>query len=194
MKDITLGGKNMNNESNEKVSDLQFFENNSDEQLDLLNEFKEESYVDDKPKKKSKKKSEVEEVSQEETEDPYVHTGSDGTRYTEWEWNSPVVRNGPTRKEVEGWKERHGETFFVPFGSEVYIFRTLKRPEYREIIRDTALTALDREELFTEKVVLYPYDFSLEKIKKAKAGVASLLSEMVMDKSGFVAQSAPIKL
>ena len=124
-----------------------------------------------------------------------MHTGYDGVEYTEEEWHSPVVRNGPTRREVEGWKERYeGRIFFIPFDGDAFVFRSLSRPEYREIIRDTTLTALDREELFTEKCVIFPYDFSLEKIKKSRAGIASLLSEMIMDKSGFVAQSAPIKL
>ena len=124
-----------------------------------------------------------------------MYAGYDGVQYTEEEWVSPVVHNGPTRREVEGWKDRHeGHVYFTPFSNEVFVWRTLMRPEYREIIRDTSLTALDREEMFTEKCVLYPYDFSLEKIKKSRAGIASLLSEMIMDKSGFVAQSAPIKL
>lgn len=123
------------------------------------------------------------------------HIGFDDIEYPEEEWNSPVVRNGPTRREVEGWKERYnGLVYFTPFDGEVFVWRTLQRPEYREIISNTTLTALDREELFTEKCVLFPYDFSLEKIKKHRAGVPSLLSEMLMDKSGFVAQSAPIKL
>lgn len=140
-----------------------------------------------------------EEVRTEAPEEPakreVMHTGYDGVEYTEEEWHSPVVRNGPTRREVEGWKERYdGRIFFVPFDGDAFVFRALDRPEYREIIRDTTLTALDREEMFTEKCVLFPYNFSIDKIKKSRAGIASLLSEMIMDKSGFVAQSAPIKL
>lgn len=131
-------------------------------------------------------------------QDPIIdepkHKGSDGTLYTTAEWESPVIHEGPSRKEVEGWKSRYTHVYFTPFDGEVYVWRTLQRPEYREIIRDATLTALDREEMFTEKCVLFPYDFSLEKIKKSRAGIASLLSEMIMDKSGFVAQSAPIKL
>lgn len=130
---------------------------------------------------------------QEESEIKY-YTGHDGVQYSEDEWNAPVIRNGPSRKEVEGWKSRYEHIYFTPFEGETFVWRVLQRPEYREIIRDTNLTALDREELFTEKCVLFPYDFSLDKIKKSRAGIASLLSEMIMDKSGFVAQSAPIKL
>ncbi|GIN55163.1 MULTISPECIES: hypothetical protein [Bacillus subtilis group] len=124
-----------------------------------------------------------------------VYKGYDGTEYSEEEWLSTPIKNGPTRKEIEGWKNKYsGYIYFVPFEGDVFIFRALQRPEYREIVSNTTLTALDREEAFTEKCVIYPYDFSLEKIKKSRAGIASLLAEMIMEKSGFVAQTAPIKL
>ncbi|WAT23565.1 hypothetical protein O0R52_22555 (plasmid) [Bacillus halotolerans] len=124
-----------------------------------------------------------------------VYKGYDGTEYSEVEWLSPAINNGPTRKEIEGWKEKYsGLIYFVPFDGDVFIFRPLERPEYREIVSNTTLSALDREEVFTEKCVIYPNDFSLEKIKKSRAGIASLLAEMIMEKSGFVAQTAPIKL
>lgn len=123
-----------------------------------------------------------------------VFTGVDGTEYSEEEWNAPVIKNGPTRMEVEEWKERYGGIYFTPFEGEPFVWRTLSRPEYREIIRDQTLTALDREEMFTEKCVLFPRNFTIEKMLKSRAGIPSLLSEMIMEKSGFVAQSAPIKL
>ncbi|MBO3794273.1 hypothetical protein [Bacillus subtilis] len=124
-----------------------------------------------------------------------VYKGYDGTEYSEVEWLSPAINNGPTRKEIEDWKAKYsGLIYFVPFDGDVFIFRPLERPEYREVVSNTTLSALDREEVFTEKCVIYPDDFSLEKIKKGRAGIASLLAEMIMEKSGFVAQTAPIKL
>lgn len=184
---------------------LAAFEETKGEQLDLLDIVEEPQ--DEQPKKSRRKPlpkvQEVEENAPEEeeeyidspVEEIVMYTGYDGVQYTEEEWHSPVVRNGPSRMEVEEWKERYdGHIYFTPFEGEVFVWRTLQRPEYREIIRDTTLNALDREELFTEKCVLFPRNFSIEKIKKSRAGIASLLSEMIMDKSGFVAQSAPIKL
>lgn len=168
---------------------LQIFEQTKEEQLDLLEGL-------DKNKKEHETEININDQvieDDKESKDKY-YQGTDGTEYTEGEWNSPVVRNGPTRKEVEGWKKRYNHVYFTPFDGETFVWRTLQRPEYREIIRDQTITALDREEMFTEKCVLYPYDFSLEKIRNSRAGIASLLSEMIMDKSGFVAQSAPIKL
>lgn len=170
---------------------LQAFEETKGEQMNLLDGFEEESQTPDNtvyPDTYEDKEEFEAEIGVK------YYTGHDGVHYSEEEWHSPVVRNGPTRKEVEGWKSRHEHVYFTPFDGATFVWRTLNRPEYREIIRDTTLTALDREELFTERCVLFPYDFSLEKIKKSRAGIASLLSEMIMDKSGFVAQSAPIKL
>lgn len=180
---------------------LQAFEETKGEQLDLLDGFVPLEGEETSPAPQEAPKEEVflEEEQHEEQafEAPPIRwfKGYDGEEYTEDEWNAPVMRGGPSRKEVEGWKERFGGlVYFTPFEGDVFVWRTLQRPEYREIIRDQTLTALDREEYFTEKCVLYPYDFSIEKIKKSRAGIASLLSEMIMDKSGFVAQSAPIKL
>lgn len=161
------------------------------EQLDLLSE---ESNEKPTVKRGNVISGSAENTAVQEKEARTVYESAEGVQYSEEEWLSPVTLNGPTRQEVEEWKERHGEVFFTPFGRSPYVWRTLKRPEYREIISDTTLTALDREEFFTEKCILFPRNFSLEKIKKSDAGVPSLLSEMIMDKSGFVAQSAPIKL
>ncbi len=179
---------NKSKESSAEIQDeiLQAFEETKGEQLELFTEEKEQDI------EMSADQPEITETPDVKEE---MYKGFDGESYTKEEWLSPVVHNGPTRREVEGWKEKHGGfVYFTPFDGSVFVWRTLSRPEYREIVRDTTLTALDREELFTEKCVLFPYDFSLEKIKKSRAGIASLLSEMIMEKSGFVAQSAPIKL
>lgn len=180
---------------------LNAFTQTKGEQLDLLEGFNEEQEKKIIVHSNGEEEDRTIQIEKEEPGEEYIpepemkyYTGHDGIQYTEEEWLSPVIRNGPTRREVEGWKARHEHVYFTPFDGETFVWRTLQRPEYREIISDTSMTALDREELFTEKCVLFPYDFSMEKIKKSRAGIASLLSEMIMDKSGFVAQSAPIKL
>jgi hypothetical protein len=178
---------------------LQAFENTKEEQLDLLNIVEENNQGLEKLKGSIEQvKNTVEQIKAEEVKESQKETkwftGHEGVKYTEEEWHAPALRGGPTRMEVEGWKERHEFVYFTPFDQEVFVWRTLQRPEYREIIRDQTLTALDREEYFTEKCVLFPYNFSIEVMKKSRAGIPSLLSEMIMDKSGFVAQSAPIKL
>ncbi|WP_225446649.1 tail chaperonin [Paenibacillus rhizovicinus] len=114
--------------------------------------------------------------------------------YTQEELETEIFPEGPTRLEVEQWKEKYRGVYFTPFDDEVFVWRTLERPEYKECIADRTLTQLDREEIYTEKCVLFPRNYSREKMRNDKAGIPSLLAEMIMDKSGFVAQAAPIKL
>ncbi|MEB2276900.1 hypothetical protein LAV82_23050 [Bacillus sp. ILBB4] len=192
--------KNQNEKEHYTDNILQAFQQTKGEQLDLLDDgFTPQNEPQTKHEQRTHEQEvtpKVEEVQEQELQQQEViYTGYDGVQYTEEEWVSPVVRNGPSRQEVEEWKERHeGHVYFTPFDGDVFVWRVLTRPEYREIIGDKTLTALDREEYFTEKCVLFPRNFSIEKIKKSRAGIASLLSEMIMDKSGFVANSAPIKL
>jgi hypothetical protein len=105
-----------------------------------------------------------------------------------------IFENGPTKRKVNEWKETYGDVFFTPFEDEIYIWKTLQRHEYRQIIAKKEINPMDREEVFVEKCVLFPEGYTKEIMNNGKAGVPSLLAEMIMDKSGFVAQSLPIKL
>lgn len=113
--------------------------------------------------------------------------------YSEEEMNVPIFDEGPTRRVVEEWKKIYGTVYFTPFDDGVFIWRTLNRPEYRRLIEDKKLSTMDREEEMTNICLLYP-KLTMEEIKTDNAGRASTLAEMIMAKSSFVAQSAPIKL
>jgi hypothetical protein len=130
-------------------------------------------------------------ANQQERQEPVNEFG-----YTEEEWNSPIFDGfGPTRREVEEWKQKYPKgVYFTPIENEVYIWRVLERREYNALINNKSLTTMDREEEITVMCVLYPRNLTREMLQTEKAGVPSLLSENIMDKSGFVAQSAPIKL
>lgn len=163
---------------------------NVEEQMDLLTLID----TDEKDQEQELYGDEVSPVEANDIEEEEYIVSPSGERFSVEEWTSPIVAGGPTRQEVEEWKDKHGHVYFTPFEAEIYIWRTLDRPEYREIIRNQEITMLDREEIITEKCVLYPRNFTAKTMIKGRAGVPSLLSEMIMDKSGFVAQSAPIKL
>lgn len=137
---------------------------------------------------KTKKEIELENLKE------AIYEGADGTMFTEEEWLAPVLMGSPSRQEIEEWKRKHESVYFLPFESEIYIFRKLKRPEYKSILRDSELTALDREEKFTETCVLFPRDYTIEDAKNGNAGVPSLLTEIIMEKSGFHAKTGAIKL
>ncbi|WDI05123.1 hypothetical protein PUW25_25280 (plasmid) [Paenibacillus urinalis] len=113
--------------------------------------------------------------------------------YTEEELNIPVFEGGPTRRIVEEWKKEHKRIYFTPFSDGVYIWRTLTRPEYRNIIENKDLNTMDREDHMTSTCLLHPR-MTLEEVRSDSAGRPSVLSEMIMSQSAFVAQSAPIQL
>ena len=117
-----------------------------------------------------------------------------GEKFTEEEWKSPVFKNGPTREQVEAWKDKYEDIYFTPFDGETYIWRTLYREEYREVVSKADMTVFDKEETFTDLCVLFPLNYSSISARQKKAGIPTTLFSMIMDKSGFVAQTAPIKL
>lgn len=199
---------------NEQASlELDAYAHEVEEEVEEINqEVLEEEVVAEEPKPKSKK-TKKEAVPEDEPEDEvddlidemikdiededgeYIHKGADGTLYTERQWNRQVHVNGPTRKEIEGWKEKYGvkKISMIVVGGDIFVFRTLKRPEYREVLRNQELTALDREEVFSEKCTLFPYNFSTDN-DDFDAGIYTILSDAIIDRSGFTSTTGIIRL
>lgn len=158
---------------------------------------KEEGIQDDSTKENDEIDDLIDEMAKdiEDEDGEYIHKGADGTLYTERQWNRQVHVNGPTRKEIEGWKEKYGvkKISMIVVGGDIFVFRTLKRPEYREVLRNQELTALDREEVFSEKCTLYPYNFSTDN-DEFDAGIYTILSDAIIDRSGFTSTTGIIRL
>ncbi|AOQ24714.1 hypothetical protein MTAT_20590 [Moorella thermoacetica] len=97
----------------------------------------------------------------------------------------------PEEQVINAWKEEYGEVYVTEIGDETFYWRTITRPEYKEIVNNDKLTVFEREEVICEKCVLFPeqYDF-----KHCRAGVPTLLAEEIMDFSGFALRKAPKKL
>jgi hypothetical protein len=51
-----------------------------------------------------------------------------------------------------------------------------------------------KEERIVDKVMLYPENYNFISMTNGKAGVPTLLSELVMEKSGFSAKTGAVKL
>ncbi len=105
-----------------------------------------------------------------------------------------IFPEGPTRNKIEEWKSRYGTIYMVEIEDEVFVFRTITRIEYKEILKAKEADALYREERMCEKCVLWPDRYSFINMSQGKAGIPSLLAEQIMDKSGFSPSSAPQKL
>lgn len=92
-------------------------------------------------------------------------------------------------EKIENWKKEFGDRIYntTLFG-ETYIWRPLTRSEYREI-RNTP--GEDREIIICIQQVLHPEDKdTFKELLEEKAGIATTLSEEILEKSGF-AQFAP---
>lgn len=167
-----------NMDKNNKDSQLDFFEEGSDAVSNAIKNV--EEFVLDSMKEKEPEKKLI------ETER--------GEKFTEEEWGKPIFDNGPIQQEVEEWKDKYGNVYFISLADQYYVFRSLARSEYRETINNQKITLLDREEIFTDTCVLFPRNYKTSKVTNGNAGVPSALAEAIMEKSGFVAQTAPIKL
>lgn len=102
--------------------------------------------------------------------------------------------DGPTISLVEEWKARFGEIYLTEFGEDVYIWRTLLRPEYKGIVQVKGADSYYKEERITEAAVLWPEGYNFESIARGKAGIPSLISELVIEKSGFQATTGAMQL
>jgi|LFRM01.1.fsa_nt_gb hypothetical protein len=108
------------------------------------------------------------------------------TQFVEKNSDEEIFPGGPTRKMVEEWKAHYGDIYSTTFDEEVFIWRTLNRTEYKEILKIRNADGMYREERICEKCVLWPIGYSHLQMASGKAGIPSLLAEQIMDKSGFV--------
>lgn len=104
---------------------------------------------------------------------------------------------GPTFREIEEWKGTHGDVFVTSVGPDThYVWRTLTRGEYRAVVKkmeqdiangmSQADANMNNEEAIAELCVLAP-KLTRDGAQGHLAGVASIISQEVMEASGFVA-------
>ena len=108
---------------------------------------------------------------------------------------------GPTLAQIEEWKTQYGENaVFVTSLTPDYhvVWRTLTRFEYRRLVKNLeqavasgqisqAEANLNNEEAITELCSLFP-PFTRQSGQGIMAGLPSVISQEVMEASGFVAQ------
>lgn len=152
-------------------------------------------------------------AQQEEREDRYdvpqfsresvASTGAPETESLRQEGNAfstdeLIFEGGPTRTELMSWKkqfETEGHSVNLSeIGDDVFIWRTLNRVEYREIMAIPNTDPLQREEIICEVCVLFPYDYNFKAMAEQKAGVPAILAEQIMKESGFSKIAPPTRL
>lgn len=109
------------------------------------------------------------------------------------DFDTPIFENGPTQNQIDEWKSRYGEIYVIEFDEERFIFRPLKRLEYKEVAKIKDADSLFKEERICEKCVLWPENYGFTAMSQGKAGYPSQLADYIFAKSGWNA-SEPIRL
>lgn len=103
-------------------------------------------------------------------------------------YDEELFSGGPTKSRVELWKkEWEGYDIYVIDLLDKYsfVFRTLGRFEYKQLVSFLDINALQREESICNAAVLWPENYDYNVMSKQKAGIASTLAAVIMEKSGF---------
>jgi len=97
------------------------------------------------------------------------------------------IDGAPTQDQIDQWKVEHGDVYVSGFSAtEVFIFRSLMRPEYLQIQQGVAegkIPQSEIEETTCTTCVLWPAGIDWS---KSKAGTPVALSEFIMQNSNFV--------
>lgn len=106
-----------------------------------------------------------------------------------------LFEGGPTIALVEQWKAAVGGVYLTEFEEgDTFVWRSLNRKEFKDIMKIEGADSLYREERICEKCVLWPENYDFLKMTAGKAGAPTVLSEQIMDRSGFVAKAGPVEL
>jgi len=103
-------------------------------------------------------------------------------------YDEEVFPGGPTKSQVDLWKkEWEGYDIYVIelLGKYSFVFRTLGRFEYKQLVSFVDINALQREESICNAAVLWPENYDYNVMSSQKAGIASTLAAVIMEKSGF---------
>lgn len=102
-------------------------------------------------------------------------------------YDEPLFPDGPTKIQVDSWKKQWTgyDIYVVEIMEEYFVFRTLNRFEYKQLIAIENIDPLQREEIICETVTLWPHSYKWNTMATEKAGIPSTLAEIIMEKSGF---------
>lgn len=122
-----------------------------------------------------------------DVEEPQDHFQSEEEEM-EGNGEEQIFEHGPTKNQVQDWKSRFdGEVYVSDFGKHTFIWRPIRRNEYKRI--QSASGNPDEfwiEEAICRECILWPEGYANHKMAFGNAGVPSTLSQMVMEKSGFL--------
>lgn len=107
-----------------------------------------------------------------------------------------IFPGGPTYNDLEKWKSQYnGEVYLTEFDDEnIFVWRPIKRKEYKDVAKIQNADNFYKEERICEKVMLFPVNYGFMNMSTGKAGIPTLLNELILEKSGFVAKTGAMRL
>lgn len=101
--------------------------------------------------------------------------------------NEPIFEDGPSVAQVNLWKKQFSKekVLHAKILDRDFVFRTLNRFEYKQIVALENIDALYREELICQTCVLWPIAYNFEKMAEDDSGFPSTLAQIIMENSGF---------
>ena len=104
-----------------------------------------------------------------------------------------MSNNEITQEMIGEWKSKYGEIYSINLSEKTYVYRPLKRLEYKSIVSNADTNRSYSEEQIVQKCLIYPgadtFDVSAE-----KAGTVSTLTDLIMVASNFGVTEEPVKL
>ena len=98
-----------------------------------------------------------------------------------------------TEDMIKEWKEKYGEIYKVTLGEQEYVYRPMKRVEYKSIVGNPDATRTFSEEQIVAKCVIHP-QINSTTLAAEKAGTVSTLVDLIMVASNFGVVEEPVKL
>jgi hypothetical protein len=120
------------------------------------------------------------------------------TTVEELDDDQAIFDNGPTAGQIKAWKKQHGEVYVTSISFDKHIiWRVLSRIEYKQLVKkmETLVQAgqlsnaeanMWNEEAISELCILFP-SYDKQALIGDMAGLPSLISQEVLEASGFVA-------
>lgn len=131
-------------------------------------------------------------------ETPLLSSVDEATSVEELEDHVAIFENGPTAGQIKAWKKEHGEVYVTSISYDKHIvWRVLSRIEYKHLVKKmeqmmqagqitSAEANMWNEEAIAELCILFP-SYDKRALTEDMAGLPSLISQEVLEASGFVA-------
>jgi hypothetical protein len=98
-----------------------------------------------------------------------------------------IYENGPFNSQIQLWKKQYGEghVLHTQIIERHFIFRTINRFEYKQLVAMENVDALMREEIICATCVLHPRNYNFKVMANDEGGYPGTLAQIIMEASGF---------